>query len=219
MSDFSRAKVCDNFCEHYKELSGNEKEDFSGVCNRLLGENYIYGQKKEDRNAYFIILKLKETIENYFDIIDYSLNWDSSYKIFYLKSKLDRNRLKLKKIESVLVLLFRKFYYVKSKEDVNASINIMVSYEELLNEIDQTHIYKDKLNKTDLLNSLKVLKRYKIINFDVQKYLSTNALEIYPTILYIVTDNDLKMIDNRLMSYKNTQEEENGDEADQDTSD
>ena len=150
-------------------------------------------------------------------MIDYELANDSAYKIFYLKSLNERNSVKLKKFESVLLLLLRRFYYSKSRE-TNSDINISVSYDELLDDINKTGIYKEAIKKTELKNALTTLKRYKIINFDLRSYLASDAMTIYPTILYAVSQQDLDNMTAILSGY-GAKEEGDFDEANEDQAD
>ena len=213
--NIARESICGEFFEMYKQMNESDRDSFSKLCNRLLGSNFIYGQIKKDKDTYYSIIKWQDEIKKYFSLIDYSLEHDSTYKIFFLKSNLSKDRIRLKKMESILMLLCRKFYYVKGKE-VNSSVNILVTFDDLVEEINKTQIYRDKLVKGQLADSLKILKRYKVINFDSNNFDETDVFEIYPTILYVVTNMDLKMIEDKLASYQNADDGDTKDEIDED---
>ena len=204
-----------DFFDNYDLLKDNDRELFSRLCNKLLTNNFIYGQIKSDREDYRDINRLKTEITNYFYLIDYSLEHDSNYKIFYLRSNDGKGKIKLKKMESVLVLLFRKLYYVKSKE-TGTSVEITVTFDELSDEINKTHLFKDKMTKQLLKDSLLVLRRFKLIYFDSTNFNTTDFFKIYPTIIHVVTTEDLKLIENKLASYQNADDEESEDETDED---
>lgn len=204
-----------DFFDNYDLLKDNDRELFSRLCNKLLTNNFIYGQIKSDREDYRDINRLKTEITNYFYLIDYSLEHDSNYKIFYLRSNDGKGKIKLKKMESVLVLLFRKLYYIKSKE-TGTSVEITVTFDELSDEINKTHLFKDKMTKQLLKDSLLVLRRFKLIYFDSTNFNTTDLFEIYPTIIHVVTTEDLKLIENKLASYQNADDEECEDETDED---
>lgn len=214
MSNYSKERLASSFVEEYKNLTESQKEVFSKACFKLLNENYIYGQKKDEKELYYSIDTYRQIIQNYFNIIDYELAHDGVYKIFYLKSSSERPSLKLKKMESVILLLLRKFYYVKSKE-TNSDVNISVTYDELLEDMYKTGIYNDRLRKTEIENSLLILKKYKIINFDNKSYSSSDALTIYPTVLYAVAEDDLKNLQIILNGY-GAKEEVVTDETEED---
>lgn len=207
--------VCSDFYEQYKLLNESDKELFSRVCNKLLTNNFIYGQIKEDKDDYYAILRLKEEIKSYFCLINYTLGEDSGFKLFFLRSAEGAGRIRLKKMESILVLLFRKFYYVRSKE-TGSSVKILVTFDELIDEINRTKIYKERMNKVLLKSALLVLRRYKLIDFNAVNYANTDTFEIFPTILYVVKTEDVKIIEDKLASYTNAEGEDEEDETDED---
>ena len=217
MSSYSKELMANNFIEAYKGLGEKQKEAFSSVCFKLLNENYIYGQKDDERDLYYRIDSFRELIQNYFGLIGYELANDSAYKIFYLKSANERSSVKLKKLESILLLVLRRFYYSKSRE-TNSDVNISVTYDELLEDINKTGIYREPIKKTELRNAFATLKRYKIINYDAKSYLASDALTVYPTILYAVNQQDLENISAILSGY-GAKEEGGSDETGEDQAD
>lgn len=214
MSFTSKNTTAKSFNDQYNELTETDKYAFSRLCNKLLNENFIYGQLQADKTDYYAILKFRDLIENYFDLIDYQLSHDDTRKIFFLESTADRNRIKLKKIESVLLVLLRRAYYVKSKETVDSNVNISITIDELIDSLVQTNIYKDKLAKTQIIDALKVLKRFKLINFDGKNYEINNVIEIFPMVSLVVKINDIDQLNNKLKTYKSKEDDE--DETDED---
>lgn len=212
MSLLSKNTTAQNFYEQYRELTETDKNTFSKLCNKLLDENFIYGQLSSDKNDYYAIIKLRGVIENYFDLIDYSLTHDDTRKIFFIESTADRNRIKLKKMETVLLVLLRRAYYVKSKETVDANVNISITIDELYDGLTQTGIYKEKLLKTQIIEALKTLKRFKLINFDSKNYEVNNVIEIFPMVALVVKINDIEQLNNKLKTYKGREEEDETDE-------
>lgn len=203
----SKEGAIKEFYEKYSILTDNDKENFSKVCRRLTNENYIYGQLQKDRNDYYLIKENQDIIECYFSFMDYDLGYDDTYQIFYIKSQHEHARIRFLKLPTILLLLCRKFYYTHSKSEIASSIDINISFDNLVEELNKTQIYKDKLVKTDLIESLKTLKRYKLIDFDVKFFSASNSFTIYPTILHAVTENDLSLIESKISSYKNVGEE------------
>ncbi len=212
MSFTSKNTTAKSFNDQYSELTETDKYAFSRLCNNLLNENFIYGQLQADKTDYYAILKFRDLIENYFDLIDYQLSHDDTRKIFFLESTADRNRIKLKKIESVLLVLLRRAYYVKSKETVDSNVNISITIDELIDSLVQTNIYKDKLAKTQIIDALKVLKRFKLINFDGKNYEINNVIEIFPMVSLVVKINDIDQLNNKLKTYKSKEDEDETDE-------
>ena len=212
MSLISKNTTAGNFNSVYCSLTETEKSSFSRLCNKLLNENFIYGQLQADRNDYYAILKFREIIENYFDLIEYRLSHDDTRKIFFLESTEDRNRIKLKKLETVLLVSLRRFYYTKSKETLDSNVNISVTIDELIDHLTQTGIYKDKFSKTQIIDAMKTLKRFKLINFDGKNFEVNNVVEIFPMVSLVVKINDIDQLNNKLKTYKGKEDENETDE-------
>ena len=115
-------------------------------------------------------------------------------------------------METVLLVLLRRAYYVKSKETVDANVNISITIDELYDGLTQTGIYKEKLLKTQIIDALKTLKRFKLINFDSKNYDVNNVIEIFPMVALVVKINDIEQLNNKLKTYKGKEEEDETDE-------
>lgn len=216
MSVYSKNTLATNFNDMYQILNDSKKDLFTRLCNKLLGANFVYGQLIEDKNDYYSILEIREVIELYFAMIDFQLIHDDMRKIFYLESVTDRNRVRLKKMETVILVLLRRFYYTKSKETIDANTNISITLDELLSALDDTGIYaREKVSKTMIIESLSLLKKYKLLNFDKKNYEINNVIEIFPTISLVVKVNDIELINNKLKTYI-AKEEDNYYEIDED---
>ena len=184
-------------------LTDAKRANFAKLCERLLDENFIYGQIDSDKNDYYNILSMKDLIEYYFLIINFQLNHDDTRKILFLESLEERNRIKFRKLETVIIVLLRKFYYIKSKEELNSNTNITITFDDLVDAINETGIFKDELKRQHLIEALKKIKKLKLINVDVYNFEVNNIIEIYPMITIIVNINDLDLINNKLKAYIN----------------
>ena len=65
MSFTSKNTTAKSFNDQYSELTETDKYAFSRLCNKLLNENFIYGQLQADKTDYYAILKFRDLIENY----------------------------------------------------------------------------------------------------------------------------------------------------------
>ena len=208
------------FNERYVALTDADKNAFSVVCNKLLNNNFIYGQTGYDEDTYRTIRRLKDVIESYFHMIDYALVHDDNYRIYFLKSLNKRSKIKLRKLETVLTLVCAKLYATRSLDPTSGNgIEIIVSYDELIDEVNKTRIYrKNKLYKTEVFNALRMLNKYMIIDTNNKSENTIDTFKILPTILYVVTDENLSNIDERLkgLSLDNTEEGVIEDETDED---
>ncbi len=212
MAVITKTAACERFAAIYTTLNETKKNALARLINKLLTENFIYGQIQEDRNDYYAILENREAIQDFLLMAGFELIHKDTQKIFYLYSETERNRIKLKKLETVLLLILRLEYYKKSKA-IDANTNVSVDSYDVISELQNTGIIKGNLVKTDLIEALKTLKRNKLINFDVNQGEISNIIEIYPTVALIVTTDDIAALNARIESFT---QKENDDETDED---
>ena len=202
MATIQRNLACEEYAKGYIELTDTRKNTFSRLCNKLLNDNFIYAYKQDDRNDYYEILSMKSLIENYFSMIDFDLIHVDTYKLFYIQTNADRNRMKLKKLETVIVLVLRLLYH-KGSLNVNSSSDIQTTLGKMIIEINQTGIFKTQISMTDYLEALRLLKRFKLIDFTFKDFKEDNVIIIYPTILYVAKVDTIDMLNDKLKTYVN----------------
>lgn len=212
MAEITKTAACERFAAIYTTLNETKKNALARLINKLLTENFIYGQIQDDRNDYYAILENREAIRDFLLMAGFELIHKDTQKIFYLYSETERNRIKLKKLETVLLLILRLEYYKKSKA-IDANTNVSVDSYDVISELQNTGIIKGNLVKTELIEALKTLKRNKLINFDVNQGEISNIIEIYPTVALIVTTDDIAALNARIESFT---QKENDDETDED---
>ena len=200
MATIQRNLACEEYAKDYIELTDTKKNTFSRLCNKLLNDNFIYAYRQEDRNDYYEILSMKKLIENYFSMIDFDLVHVDSYKLFYIQTNADRNRIRLKKLDTVIVLVFRLLYH-KGSLDINSSSDISTTLGKMITEINQTGIFKSQPSMTDYMESLRLLKRYKLIDYNFKDFKEDNVIVIYPTILYVAKVDSINMLNDKLKTY------------------
>ena len=200
MATIQRNLACEEYAKDYIELTDTKKNTFSRLCNKLLNDNFIYAYRQEDRNDYYEILSMKKLIENYFSMMDFDLVHVDSYKLFYIQTNADRNRIRLKKLDTVIVLVFRLLYH-KGSLDINSSSDISTTLGKMITEINQTGIFKSQPSMTDYMESLRLLKRYKLIDYNFKDFKEDNVIVIYPTILYVAKVDSINMLNDKLKTY------------------
>ena len=200
MATIQRNLACEEYAKDYIELTDTRKNTFSRLCNKLLNDNFIYAYRQEDRNDYYEILSMKKLIENYFSMMDFDLVHVDSYKLFYIQTNADRNRIRLKKLDTVIVLVFRLLYH-KGSLAINSSSDISTTLGKMITEINQTGIFKSQPSMTDYMESLRLLKRYKLIDYNFKDFKEDNVIVIYPTILYVAKVDSINMLNDKLKTY------------------
>lgn len=215
MAVMQKNKACEDYSNEYLLLTDTKKNTFARLCNKLLNDNFIYASKQDDYNDYYSVLGMRSLIENFFSMIDYDLVHIDTYKIFYIQTNADRNRLKLKKLETVIVLVLRLLYH-KGSLDVNSSSDISTTLGKMITEINQTSIFKNQVTKTEYKNALTLLRRYKLIDFSFTDFEKEDSvIVIYPTILYVAKIDNIDMLNQKIKTYISTKESDT-DEVDED---
>ncbi len=190
-------------------LSDVNLAHFSRLCSVLLEKSFVFGQLDGDKADYYKITEFRTLFADYFCLMDLTLVHDDQYRIYYLKSDLGRNNLRFNKLDTVILLSLRLLYWQLSKESENSIIATSVA--ELAEAIEKTHIYP-VLKSTMLEDSLRRLRRHKIVGFSSQSFTMETMVQIYPTILYLVGDQSMGQLESMLRAYQRGGDEDEADE-------
>lgn len=201
------------FLEKYKTFNDTKKNNFSKIVNRLLNESFLIREKDEDKDDYYKAIDAIDELNNYLSIIDYEVIYDKDINLIYIKSLDNKNRIHLTKFVTIILLLLRVEYFKASKK---ASLTDLVSitFDELKQAVKKTNIYKDEKSTNEYLEALKELKRLKIVNYKVgNDFSGETRIFIYPSILYVVSIENVENLSNLLKKYlgDNKDEEVNED--------
>lgn len=176
-----------------EKMSVGQKNAFQDVCNKLLNQTFLSKDKKDNKDAYYFLINFKEIFDEFFSILGYEIELDSNLGTVMIKSESVSNVLKLKRDESIILLLLRLLYHEKMKE-TSLNENVVCSVSDIQSKYDYLEI-KRKINKTDLIASLRLFRKYNLIEVigDIQN-LTTARVIILPTILMAVTSEDINTI-------------------------
>lgn len=178
------------FTDKFQNLTEQEKNIFSKIVNKLFQINYLTIQKTEDANDYRFILLYKELFTSFFQLSDFQLKIKKYDEIIFIKNLNHFNKLKLKKEESLILLILRILFQQKRENKSSGTISIYLQdiYHKL-NSIDYKEI--KKLTKEKIKNILALYKRFNIINYIENELSDDLIITIYNSILYLI---DLDMI-------------------------
>lgn len=211
----NKTAAAKQFNEEYINLKEGEKTIFSRIVNKLLQVNFITKKKPGDVNDYRFILAFKETFEAFFTITDFILNVKREDEVVYIQNENFYNHMRLRKTESILILVIR-ILYQRKKDFITLDENVEIFLHEIHSELtrigylDHKRITKDKLKP-----ALSFLRNYNIIDY-IDKGLHDDArIKIYPTILYVTNLDSIKEIVNKLEGYMEGGAEDN-EETDED---
>lgn len=199
----------------YDTLSSRDKEEFKRISNKLLSFCLICKQKEDTKKDYYFVENHKDAINEYFEPLGFELEVNKSIKAAQLINKFGNNKINLKLIESITLLILRILYQEKMQE-LSLSQFVTVETEEIQSRFIALG-FKDRLmDKTLLRQALSTLKKFNIIEtLDRDMTLSDSRLIIYPTIQMIVRSENITSIYEKLDTYKRKgvkeDEEVNGD--------
>lgn len=199
----------------YDTLSSRDKDEFKRICNKLLSFCLICKQKEDTKKDYYFVENHKDAINEYFEPLGFELEVNKSIKVAQLTNKFGNNKISLKLIESITLLILRILYQEKMQE-LSLSQFVTVEVEEIQSRFIALG-FKDRLmDKTLLRQGLRTLKRFNIIEtLDRDMTLSDSRIIIYPTIQMIVRSENITSIYDKLETYKRKgvkeDEEVNGD--------
>lgn len=210
----SKTQATKRFSEQYIELKEAEKSTFSRIVNKLLQVNYITRKKIGDANDYRFILAYKEIFETFFVISDFDLKIERHDEVVFIKNESMYNRLRLKKEESLLLLVTRVLFQRK-RDLVTLDENVEIYLEEIHNELRRIGYLDDKrITKDKLKPALTLLRNYNIIDYIDRSLRDDARIKIYPTVLYVTNIHNIKQALDRIDEYmegSETSEEINED--------
>ncbi len=201
-----------NFIYEYGQFNTTDKNTFSRVCNKLLNETFLVKSKETDKNDYYFVIENFKLINDYLKYIEYECVKDESLGVIRLISIVDRNKVKFKKFDTVLILVLRLLYYKQSKTTSNID-KIYTTLEEVDFEMKSTQIFDaEKRYDKNYEDSLRNLKKYKIVDY-FDKFSMEMTIEILPTILLVI-ENSLSELQQMINEFSNsTKKEEDIDEG------
>jgi hypothetical protein len=140
-----------------------QKEKFKIAANKLLNSCFIIKKKEDTRSDYIFILQNNEMFTEYFNLLGYSLVINETQGVIALNSSTGTGRLRLKKIESIILLILR-LLYIEKRKDLSLTEDVMVLSEEIHQKYSMLKIQaKPNLDKTTLREAARLFKKYNII--------------------------------------------------------
>ncbi|MDD3711978.1 MAG: DUF4194 domain-containing protein [Candidatus Izemoplasmatales bacterium] len=197
--------------EKYAELNMTQKELFSKTCLKLLQNSFLSRDKEDNKEMYYFLLSFKNYFDEYFGIMDFEIVLDRELGAIQLVHREGNNLLKLKKDETLVLLILRILYH---QHLVKTSIN-----DNIVIRVDEIHQYYDslelkkKINKTDLVKILRTYRRLNLIEplGDITKA-NTNII-IYPTILLAINTQAINDVYNLIANIEDKSEGEENEET------
>jgi hypothetical protein len=206
--------------EVFKE-SQVQKEKFRNAANKLLNSCFIIKKKEDTRNDFIFIIQNKPLFDEYFDLLGYKIEINENQGVVALTNMNGTGRLRLKKIESIILLILRLLYIEKRKE-LSLTEDVVVLTDEIHQKYCMLKIEaKLNLDKTMLRDNIRLFKKYNIVaNIDRDVTMSDARIKIYPSVLFAIPNDNLTSlydaINDKLNQYVSGGESSDDEDINQD---
>lgn len=189
-----------DFMQAYEGFLDKEKKMFAQCANLLLNNCFLSKDKKDTKDAYYFVLNYKFMFDDYFKVIGWELFINQELGAIQLFNQENKNLLKLKKTDSIILILLRILYQEKISSFMSSN-HVMVKVDDIHQKYDSLE-FKKKIYKTDLVAILRMFRRFNLIEplGDVTK--GSCDVIIYPTILLAVNNSNIDTLYNVLKSYE-----------------
>ena len=164
-----------------------QRDKFRSAANKLLNNCFLLKKKEETRNDYIFIQQNRKYFEEYFELLDYQLIVNEDQGVACLVNQSGTGRLRLKKAETILLLILRLLYLEKRK-DLSLAEEVVVITEEIHSKYALLKVeQKGTMDKTLLRESMRVFRRYNLIHLmDTDVTDSGCRIKLYPSILFAI---------------------------------
>ena len=190
-----------------EKLTGVQKERFCTVANKLLNECYLVKPKKKSNLDYTFVMENKDVFTEYFDFLGYDLNIDSMNGVIGISNRNGTGRLRLRKIESILLLILR-LIYIEKRKDISLSDEVVVEIGYIIEKFTLLGFKKKVLDKNTIQNTIALFKRYNLIDiYEDRDYKDEIRIAIQPSVMMLLTydslENAYRDAQEKLKEYRN----------------
>jgi hypothetical protein len=198
-----------------------QKDKFRIAANKLLNNCFIIKKKEDTRNDYIFIVQNKDLFIEYFDLLGYKIEINEMQGVVALTNQYGNGRLRLKKIESIILLILRLVYIEKRKE-LSLNEEVVILTDDIHQKYNMLKVEaKANLDKTTLRDTVRLFKRYNLLsNLDSDITLSEARIKLYPSVLFAVPNDNLnnlyEAINEKLNKYMYGGEQNEDEEIAQD---
>jgi hypothetical protein len=182
--------------ENLEKMTTTQQQQFKDTANKLLASTFLSRDKRDNKESYYFLMSYKEIFDEFFKILGYEIILDMPTGSVMLEGASASHTLKLRRDESLVLLILRLLYHEKMKE-TSLNDNIVISVSEIHQKYDYLEI-KRKLNKTDLVASLRLFRRYNLIEVSGDLSTSSCKVVILPTILMAIKSEDITTVFNTI---------------------
>lgn len=189
-----------SFQENYDRFNDKEKQMFSNICNQLLFNTFLSKEKKDTKDAYYFVLNYKKVFDEYFEIMGWEVVLSTENGAIQLLNRQNKNLLRLKKNESIILIILRILYQEKITSYTDSGNSVVVKVDEIHQKYEALE-FKKKIFKTDLVQILRMFKRFNLVEPQGDVTKAHCDIVIFPTILLAVNNYNIEVLYELLQNY------------------
>ena len=195
--------------ELLEKMLQRDRDEFKRICNKFLSRCFLCKANESGRADEF---------QEYLSVLGYRLEINEEEGVIQLTNPQNYNRVNLKLMESVILLILRVLYDEKKRE-LSISDEVMVNLGDIQDKFLSLQIRDKMIDKTTMRNALSLFRRFQLIELlDRDLGNEESRIIIYNSILMAVRIEDIKQAYEKLELYrkgKGSDEKTETDEADQ----
>ncbi len=186
---------------------------FKRCIRKMLDSTFIVGEKDEALYSYISRESNRQDISDYLRLIGLDVFVDTNVKIAMLKPfESDEETVGLKRA-NVISFSAEQYHILLVLWEIYLE-NLGYNEENIITKgdlIDKLHAYEVNIEKRDLVQALKVFKKYDLINYDVKDNTEDSRITLYPSLQFGWDLAQFKVVSGEYM--KNYSEEELDDDS------
>lgn len=176
-------------------------DEFKRVCNKLMGICFIVRKNEQTKKDYYFIERHRKTFEEYLGVLGCDLEINEEYGVIQLVNRENYNHVHLKLNDSIVLLILRILYDEKKRE--LSVTDVVVNIGDIQERFLSLKIRDKQMDKTALNNSLRVLRRYNLIELLDKNLTEEDArILIYDSILMAVRVDDIRRVSEMIDQYR-----------------
>lgn len=180
--------------DSYERLTNVQKATFKDIANKLLASTFLARDKNDNKDNYYFVVSYKEVFDEFFAILGYEVKLDQGVGSIMLKSDQNTGFLKLRRDETIILLILRILYHERLKE-TSLNENVVITVLDIHEKYNFLEI-KKRINKTDLVSALRLFRRFNLIETIGDITMSNTKVVIMPTILYAINTEEITEVYN-----------------------
>lgn len=175
----------------YFSINNLSKDRFKEVANHLLNSCFLLKRNGETQADYNYVNLNREIFKQYFDLLGYELIFNEDFGVVTIKNIEGTGRIRLKKAESVILLILR-LLYIEKKSELSQSNDVIVIIDEVIDKYNMLKL-SQKLDKALLRSSFGTFRKYNLINIlDSDAADPETRILIWPSILLAITTESVE---------------------------